>query len=67
MVKRTYVVRDGELIEVTPGDVGKRTNVPSTGEFRDRMHSCGVWDEVRDQHTTDSNRAERAYNKGRGN
>ena len=66
MSKRTYVWRDGALVEITPGSMVQQTNVPSTGDFRDRLHSCGSWDDVREQHMTDSNRTERAYNKERG-
>jgi hypothetical protein len=62
-MRRTYVWRDGKLVETTPRS---RTNVASTGEYRDKMHSYYELDEVRQQHMIDSNRAERDYNKKRG-
>ena len=62
-IKRTYVVRDGKIVEVTKGDVLKRINVQTFGDVHDHLHSCKVLDEVRQQHMTDSNRAENAYNK----
>ena len=65
-IKRTYVVRDGKIVEVTPGDVLTRINVQTTGEYHDWMHSVYDLDDVRSQHMTDSNRAENAYNKERG-
>jgi hypothetical protein len=65
-IKRTYVYRDGEIVEITQGRVTQRNNVQTFGEDHDRMHSCHVLDEVRQQHMIDSNRAERAYNKERG-
>jgi hypothetical protein len=66
-MRRTYVWRGGKLVEILPHDVAKQVNVPSTGGYRDKMHSYHVLDEVRQQHMIDSNRAERAYNKERGN
>ena len=65
-IKRTYVYRDGKIVEVTPGDVLQRINVQTFGIEHDNLHSCHVLDEVRQQHMTDSNRAENAHNKERG-
>ena len=62
-MRRTYVWRDGELVELKPK---VQANVLSTGEYHDKMHSYYELDEVRQQHMTDSNRAERDYNKKRG-
>jgi hypothetical protein len=62
-IKRTYVYRDGRIIEVTPGAVKKRNNVQTTGDAHDNMHACHVMDDLRQQHMIDSNRAEYAYNK----
>jgi hypothetical protein len=62
-IKRTYVYRDGKIVEVTPGDVSKRINVQTFGKAHDDLHSCHVLDEIRQQHMIDSNRAENAYNK----
>jgi hypothetical protein len=62
-IKRTYVYRNGKIVEVTPGDVLKRINVQTFGEAHDNMHACYVMDEIRQQHMIDSNRAENAYNK----
>ena len=66
-IKRTYVYRDGKMVEVTQGDVLKRINVQTFGDEHDNLHSCFAMDEVRQQHMIDSNRAENAYNKSMEN
>ena len=64
--RRVYVYRDGKIVEVTPDNVSKRTNVQTFGKAHDDMHACYVMDDLRQQHMMDSNRAENAYNKERG-
>jgi hypothetical protein len=48
------------MVEGTPLN---RKPVQSTGQYRDNLHACHVMDDLRQQHMTDSNRAENAYNK----
>ena len=62
-IKRTYVCRDGKIVEVTR--VRERGNVQTFGDEHDKMHSYYDLDDVRAQHMIDSNRAENAYNKER--
>ncbi len=65
-IKRVYVFRGGKIVEVTPGAILKRLNVPTFDDYHDNMHSFYDLDDVRAQHMIDSSRAERAYNKKRG-
>ncbi len=64
--KRIFVYRDGKIVEITK-NLKERKNLQSTGEYHDNLHACHSMDDIRQQHMTDSNRAENAYNKQRGN
>ncbi len=64
-LRRTFVYRGGKMVEITKGSA-KRNNVQTFGEDHDNLHACHVMDDLRQQHMTDSNRAENAYNKGKG-
>jgi hypothetical protein len=61
------VFRDGKMQTIHKSQLSRRTHVQSTGDYHDNLHACHVMDDLRQQHMTDSNRAERAYNKMRGN
>ena len=66
MANTCYVFRDGKIQEIHKSQLGTRNNVQTLGEEQQHMHACHVMDDLRQQHMIDSNRAENAYNKERG-
>ena len=63
MAKRTYVVRDGGLVEVT--DLKKQPNLLTIDkEEMIRRDSCYVLDDLRQDYQRTSDEAEAAHNKG---
>ncbi len=61
--KTCFVYRDGKIQEIHKSQLDKGTNVQTFGKEHDDLHACHVMDDLRQQHMTDSNRAENAYNK----
>lgn len=64
--KTCFVYRDGKIVEIPKSELDKDKNVQTFGQEHDNLHACHVMDDLRQQHMTDSNRAENAYNKARG-
>ena len=64
--KTCFVYRDGKIQEIRKSQLDKSTHVQTFGEDHDNLHATHVMDDLRQQHMIDSNRAENAYNKKRG-